>query len=186
MKMSAIYEMLQNYQADFVLQRFEKKECLLLQGDVADQLFFIKSGLVRLYHHDGQKETTLQFFDANQFVASFESFYLQNPSHYTIEMLEEGEVLSLSYERFKAILSCHQDIQAHCLQYVCERLFDYHQLFLSRLKTSPEERYMALLEDTPELLERVPHHYLASYLGVSAVSLSRIRGRVKSKGINKG
>jgi CRP-like cAMP-binding protein len=61
------------------------------------------------------------------------------------------------------------------------RMGDYGRLFLSRIKDSPQERYQTLLREQPEIVRRVPQHYVASYLGITPVSLSRIRGRLLRK-----
>jgi CRP-like cAMP-binding protein len=59
-----------------------------------------------------------------------------------------------------------------------QRMAHYARLFLSRIKDSPQERYQALLREQPEIVRRIPQHYIASYLGITPVSLSRIRGRM--------
>ena len=61
-----------------------------------------------------------------------------------------------------------------------ERFIAYTEYFLSRIKESPEKRYISLLEKRPELVRRVPDHYIASFLGITPVSLSRIKKRIKS------
>ena len=62
-------------------------------------------------------------------------------------------------------------------QQTFERLMYYQKLFLSRIKNSPEERYNELVKQSPHILQRVPQHYIASFLGITSVSLSRIRNR---------
>jgi CRP-like cAMP-binding protein len=62
---------------------------------------------------------------------------------------------------------------------LCRRLYHYQKLFLSRIKNSPQHRYEELLRETPEIFKRVPHHYIASYLGITPVSLSRIKNKNK-------
>lgn len=64
------------------------------------------------------------------------------------------------------------------MSFAMERLSSYQKLFLSRIKDTPQERYEALLTDHPEIVSQIPQHYIASYLGITPVSLSRIRGRI--------
>lgn len=59
------------------------------------------------------------------------------------------------------------------------RFYHYQKLFLSRIKNSPQRRYEELIKENPEIFKRVPHHYIASYLGITPVSLSRIRNKYK-------
>ena len=64
-------------------------------------------------------------------------------------------------------------------QLLCSRLYHYQKLFLSRIKNKPQLRYEELIKENPEIFKRVPHHYIASYLGITPVSLSRIRNKAK-------
>jgi CRP-like cAMP-binding protein len=61
--------------------------------------------------------------------------------------------------------------------YIQQRLLAYQKLFVSQIKDSPEKRYHQLLQQSPEIIQRIPQHYIASYLGITSVSLSRIRNR---------
>lgn len=156
-----------------------KKTVLLQQGKIADRIYIIRDGALRLWHStsDG-RDITLQFFLSGQIVSSFESFYLNVPSNFSLETLSD---CTLSYAAREDILPLltNDDYYQHILtDYTCHRLIVYINLFLSRIEYSPEDRYLQLLHARPELLEQIPHHYIASYLGISATSLSRIRRRI--------
>lgn len=134
---------------------------LLYEGEVADKIYFIKKGALRLWNNDDGKDITFQFFFEGQIVASYESFHLGKPSIFTIETIENTDLLVLEKRKL-------------------EHLLAYTEYFLSRIKESPEKRYISLLEKRPELVRRVPDHYIASFLGITPVSLSRIKKRIKS------
>ena len=152
---------------------------LLCAGDVAERLFIIQHGVVRLWHASADgRDITLQFFGAGQVVASFESFYLGVPSQFSLESVSDCTLLTVHRDDALQLLATDDEIQSLALDYVCRRFIDYTNLFLSRIQLSPEERYRALVADDPALLGEVPHHMLASYLGISATSLSRIRRRI--------
>ena len=159
---------------------------LLLEGNIANHLYIIQQGIVRLWHAsaDGH-DITLQFFGAGQAVCSFESFYLGTPSQFSLESVSDCTLLSFHRKEALTLLTENPEIQPLVTDYICHRFIDYTTLFLSRIQLSPEERYRALLADDPALLDKVPHHMLASYLGISATSLSRIRRRIAEEDCKK-
>ena len=134
-----------------------------------------------MYYIDNEgKDISFQFFFENQMVSSFESFYLKKESKFFVETLENTEVISIDRTTFDKILNKFPELYRFVTEFVCNRFFNYTNMFLSQIRTSPEERYIELLKDNPEILERVPQHYIASYLGITPVSLSRIRSRIKN------
>ncbi|MEE0435248.1 MAG: Crp/Fnr family transcriptional regulator [Peptococcaceae bacterium] len=159
-----------------------KNTVLLTQGSIASALYLVREGMLRLYHNtDDGKDITLQFFSPGQSVASIESLYLGTPSNFSLETISACTLAVLSREDILRYLHDDNDVQRLTTEYACLRLIDYITLFLSRIKDSPEKRYETLLATQPELLTQVPHHYIASYLGISATSLSRIRRRLAEK-----
>jgi len=86
---------------------------------------------------------------------------------------------------YQKLLSMFPKLKEYTNQIMAERFVYYSKLFLSRIKNSPQDRYLELCSEKSRILERVPHHYIASYLGITNVSLSRIRKRI-SADINKG
>lgn len=156
-----------------------KKTVLLQQGKIADRIYIIRNGALRLWHStsDG-RDITLQFFLSGQIVSSFESFYLNVPSNFSLETLSECTLSYAAREDILPLLTNDDYYQHFLTDYTCHRLIVYINLFLSRIEYSPEDRYLQLLHERPELLEQIPHHYIASYLGISATSLSRIRRRI--------
>lgn len=175
-----IFEIFKRYHPEiFYTITVPKKTVLLRQGEIADRIYVVNKGALRLWHStpDG-RDITIQFFFNGQIVSSFESFYLHVPSNFSLETICD---CSLSYATREDILPLLESsgYTLHFLtDYACHRLITYINLFLSRIEHSPEDRYRLLLHERPELLELVPHHYIASYLGISATSLSRIRRRV--------
>lgn len=150
---------------------------LLSDGSIADNLFYIKDGILReSYNHDG-KDITLQFFFERQVVASIESFSRGIPSSYSIESVTPTVVLVYHKSDIVAYLHEHPELYKDFADFALSRMIDYSHLFLSRIKDTPMERYQNLLTDYPEIINRVPQHFIASYLGITPVSLSRIRSR---------
>ena len=153
---------------------------LLYEGEVADKIYFIKKGALRLWNNDDGKDITFQFFFEGQIVASYESFHLGKPSIFTIETIENTDLLVLEKRKLEHLLAESPDLIYLMMNQLSERFIAYTEYFLSRIKESPEKRYISLLEKRPELVRRVPDHYIASFLGITLVSLSRIKKRIKS------
>ncbi|TKB56518.1 Crp/Fnr family transcriptional regulator [Ferrimonas aestuarii] len=158
-------------------QALEKKTTLLREGEHCKRLYYIESGCIRSwFNHDG-KDISFQFFLEGQFVSSFESLMFNEPSQYTLETLLPTKVYWIEKSVFEAQLAQSPALKQKMFEQVCQRLRHYQHLFLSRIKDTPEQRYRELIAAQPELIKRVPQHYIASYLGITSVSLSRIRNR---------
>jgi|HigsolmetaAR202D_1030399.scaffolds.fasta_scaffold18416_2 cAMP-binding proteins - catabolite gene activator and regulatory subunit of cAMP-dependent protein kinases len=161
----------------FKRQEVAAKTLLLKEGEVSKRAFYIEKGCIRSwFNHDG-KDITFQFFFEGQGVSSIESFITNEPSLFNVESIEPCIIHSISKKDFEYILAHSPIIKKEVEQQILQRLFYYQKLFLSRIKNNPENRYKELLEQHPQILERVPLHHIASYLGITPVSLSRIRGR---------
>lgn len=174
-----IRKVLDKYRQLYKTKRVSKKDILIQQGEVANSIYFIKSGILRMWHNADGNDITLQFFEANQLIASFESFYLKKTSKFTLEVIEDGEILEITKRELDTILASDDSIQEILMNYTCERFIEYMNLFLSRIKNTPEQRYIELVAEYPDMIEKIPHHYIVSYLGITPVSLSRIRNRLK-------
>lgn len=149
------------------------------EGRVADEVAFVLEGMFRqFYTKDGEERTTYFFFE-NHLLSAYMSCLTGQPSLVTIEALSEGQYLSFPY----AVLS---QLFEQCMawQKFGRLLAEYlglglEERMVSLLLLSPEERYRDLLMGPrKKILERVPQHYIANYLGITPVSLSRIRNRV--------
>jgi len=161
----------------FVPEQFPKGSRLLDEGNISTEIFIVLSGALRLWHNDNGRDITLQFFFENQMVSSFESFYLGKKSGFSIEAIEDTTVLKLSKSHFDEIRQNYPAIEASVTKLICERFIEYRNIFFSQIQHSPEQRYQELVENNPEIIDRVPLHFVASYLGMTPVSLSRIRKR---------
>jgi CRP-like cAMP-binding protein len=161
----------------FKRQEIPAKSILLQEGEIAKQAFYIEKGCLRIGFNNNGKDITFQFFFEGEIVSSIESFRTNQPSLFTIESIEPCILYSISKNDFQSILDTSISIKQQAEEYTFQRLIFYQKLFLSHIKDNPEKRYRELLENNPEIVLRVPQHYIASYLGITSVSLSRIRNR---------
>jgi len=163
---------------DLLIEReIASKTVLLHEGEIASQVFYIKKGCLREWFNKDGKDITFQFFLEGQAVASIESFLSNQPSMYTIESIEPSTLFLLSKENFKQLQVLFPDFKEGLQEFMFQRFRNYSHLFLSRIKDTPMERYEDLINNHPEIIKRVPQHYIASYLGITPISLSRIRNR---------
>ncbi|KZL17350.1 MULTISPECIES: Crp/Fnr family transcriptional regulator [unclassified Pseudovibrio] len=156
-----------------------RKASLLDQGDVSQKLFFVEAGCLRLYRVDEEGEdTTLFFFMEGEMVASFESFLQSEPSEFGIEAVAPTIVQCIEKTSVFELLDKNLEFRTLTFDMLISRLASYQRLFLNTIRNSPQKRYEDLVKSNPKLFETVPQHYIASYLGVTPVSLSRIRKKV--------
>lgn len=157
------------------------KTVLLEEGKVSQHYIFIEKGCVRTFFNNKGADKTVQFFFENEGLASFESFVNDTPSPCTIETIEPSVVYLLPKKyvnQLMAELATQPDFAHLIMQIFASRLTHYINEFVSFIRDTPEERYQNLLAERPHIIQRVPQHYIASYLGVSTVHLSRIKSKL--------
>jgi CRP-like cAMP-binding protein len=162
-------------------KNLKKRENLIAEGQVCHDIHLVLRGALRQYHLiDGEEKTTFFYFD-NHFACNYESYLTQAPSDITIEAIEDCELLYFNRKTLDLMYRLYPKYEVFG-RLIAENVY---LCAINRLKTfllnTPEERYQQFLNsyDAPQILERVPQHYIASYLGITPVSLSRIRARVK-------
>ena len=151
------------------------KTILLEEGKIADRIYLVRKGCLRLFFYSEGKDITFQFFFEGDFVASFDSLYKGTPSLFSLESIEPSEVLYIKKRDFYDKIESNPSLRKLYEEKIIERFSFYQHLFLSRIKNTPQQRYEELLREYPNIIQRVPQHYIASYLGITPVSLSRIR-----------
>lgn len=152
------------------------KTILINEGDIIRNIYFVKKGCLRLWFNNQGNDITYQFFFEKQVVSGFLD---EDKSMFTLESIEPSIVVILKKKDFESLLNEIPALKDEFLEYLVQRLANYSKLFLSRIKDSPSKRYNQLIKDKPEILARVPQHFIATYLGITPVSLSRIRNRKK-------
>ena len=157
---------------------FPAKSLILKEGKVADKLYYVRSGCLRLAFNNDGKDITFQFFFPGDIVASFDSLHNGTPSLFSLESIEPSELLAIDGKALRTLIRANEAIRDEYENLLAERFHAYQQLFLSRIRNTPQQRYEELLEQNPEIVKRIPQHYIASYLGITPVSLSRIRARM--------
>lgn len=157
------------------------KTILLEEGKVSQHYIFIEKGCVRAFFYNKGEDKTVQFFFENEGLASLESFVNNTPSAFTVETIEPSIVYLLPKQYVIQLmdeLSREPDFAQLTLRLSAARQTHYINELVSFIRDTPEERYLKLLNERPHIVQRIPQHYIASYLGISKVHLSRIKSKL--------
>jgi CRP-like cAMP-binding protein len=153
------------------------KTLLVKEGAISEEIFFIKQGSIRAWYNAEGADITLQFFFEGDSVTALESFLNNVPSNINIETLEQSEVYILKKSDFLKYIEADAVFKDWFYKTAIEKLLTHTNRLLSLLRHKPFNRYQELLSESPLIFQRIPQHYIASYLGITPVSLSRIRNR---------
>ncbi len=145
---------------------------LLSEGEISKKAFLIEKGCVRAWFNNEGKDVTFQFFFENSTVASAESFRKNISSYINIETIEPCVLWYIHKKDLNRIIEEIKDIpelRDKFINAIFERTFDYMKNFLSFIKDTPTQRYLNLIQENPKVVQRIPQHYIASYLGITKV-----------------
>src|SRR5690554_2976499 len=146
----------------FKRQEIPVKTILLQEGHISRTMFFVEKGCLRTWVNDNGKDITTQFFFEGDTVSSIES-------------IEPCVLQTISQKDFQSVLENSPEMKEEIQEHLFRRLVQSQKLFFSFLKNTPQQRYQELIEKQPQIIQRIPQHYIASYLGITSVSLIRIR-----------
>lgn len=158
------------------IKTFTKNQFLLQQGDVCSHFFFVEKGLLRLYdlNADG-KENILQFAPENWIVSDRGSIFFQEPSAYCIDAIEDSTIILLDIPFLHEIAKINSDFSTKNEQLLQNHIRHLYKRISQLLGASARERYLDFIKMYPDMLKRVPQWMIASYLGITPESLSRVR-----------
>jgi len=154
----------------------KKNTDLQPMGHTCKTIYFINKGVARIYYFKDGVDITESFAFENNIIARIESLFTGKPSRKAIQILEDSEIVAINSTQLFKLYDTFPEI---------ERLFRliFESAYVDTVNRiegiqfhTAEERYKALIKDAPDVLKRVPLKYIASYLGITQVSLSRIRG----------
>lgn len=163
------------------IRMFKKGETLLREGQIASLCYFVLKGCVRQYYLVDGEEKTTHFYTEGQPIAPYEGTYKGKPSRFYLSCVEDSILTVGTPEAEAKLFEKFPHFEAISRLAVEEELGKSQERFSSYVINSPEERYLNLLKTRPDLLDRVPQYQLASFLGVTPESLSRIRKRIMIK-----
>jgi len=160
------------------IEKHPKGHLLIKEGNRVKDCFFLIKGCVRQYQLiDGNEKTTAFYTDGHGF-SSFTSAAKKTASGYNFECLEECKLAVISIEKELELYKKYPNFESLSRVGMETQLGEYQDMMATFISQKPEERYLDLLQNRPDLINKVPQYHLASYLGVSAETLSRIRRRI--------
>lgn len=159
-------------------QSFKKNEFILKQGAVCNGMYFISKGLARIFYYKDEKEISEWFAFDNSFCFSIISYFKRTPSSLIIQCLEDCEVITISHDGLKELRNKNFEVANLSFELVSRSLIMSQDRMAGIQFETALQRYEALLKLHSSMLQRVPLIYIASYLGVSAETLSRIRTQI--------
>lgn len=168
-------------ESKFTFRMFPSKTELVPFNKKTDELYFITKGCIRKYCIKDGLEITILIATEGQFAVEYVSFMTGNYSQNTLQTLEDCEVLVLKKKDLEELYHSIPKMNELMRKVLESVLIDTQTMLNEFIMYSPEERYINLLENKPQLFDRVPQFIIASYLGISATSLSRIRKRIIKK-----
>ena len=161
---------------------FKKKEIIIEEGTLKRDVYFLRSGLVRVYCINAKgDEITFGLISENQILTNIDIILFEQPSRFYYECIEDTKTFSIDFDKVQNIIERNPKLERN------RKFFARNAMkkMLQRLETfvllNPEERYLDYIEKNPTLINRVPDKYIANVLGITPVSLSRIRARIVSK-----
>jgi len=162
-----------------IVRKYGKKQIISEAGRVENHFNFIVKGLARKYYKKGNEEINTQISFEGHILHAQESFHSRTPSEFSIETIEPTELSSITYECLEKMYSSSEKMQ-RLGRLVITATMVLKDKWLSQLvKLSPRERFISFVTRHPELMQRVPQKYLASYLNIKPETFSRFKHLVK-------
>jgi CRP-like cAMP-binding protein len=161
-------------------RKIKKGDFFNMQNVVCNDLGLVLEGIFRIYYvePDTDLEKNMFFFSENQFVVSFRSFITRYPCSYYIQAIEDSEIIYISYSDLQNLYE-RKSKWGNFGRLLAELFFNYSQARTEELLfNTHEQRYLKLLDEHPNIVNRIPAYHISSYLGITNPSLSRIRKRI--------
>lgn len=172
-------EFITNY---LTVKKLRKKQYLLQEGDVCKCVAFVEKGALRLYKlsEDGS-EHIVQFGLEGLFITDLYSFLTGEASVYNIDAIEDSELVIITRFASDELRNVSPKYQDFIFQETSEAYIQLEKRLTSTISLSLEERYKELTVSYPDIIQKVPQHMIASYMGLTPETLSRVRKRISSK-----
>lgn len=163
------------------VRHYQKKANISTAGEIENYLNFVASGLVRKYYKKGKEEINTQISTEGHIIHAQESFHSRTPSEYTIEAIEPSTLVSVTYDNLEKIYSLNQKMERLGRLVITFTMVIKDRWQMNMIKLTPRERFLDFVHKNPELLQRVPQKYLASYLNIQPETFSRFKHMLREK-----
>jgi len=162
-----------------ISKTFKKNEYIVAAGEVSNHMHFIVSGLVRVFHLDHNKEVNTDFYWNNAFLTAYESFVTRKPSKEYLQCLEDTHLISIEYDAYPYLNKHTDSWETLCRLFIEQRLLDMIKKASLLQTNNAKDKYLNFVDKTPaKVIAKIPNYQIASYLGITAESLSRVRQKI--------
>ncbi|MBB6611602.1 Crp/Fnr family transcriptional regulator [Pontibacter sp. Tf4] len=169
-------------QSFFVPETLHRRQFLLQEGDVCRHIAFVESGVLRSYTLDAKGgEHVVQFALEGWWISDNYSFLTGEPSTFNIDVLEDSAVLLLTKDAMDELVLQVPKMERYFRLLMQNSLIALQRRLVSSLSNTAEEKYLKLIQTYPTIVQRVPQHMIASYLGITPETLSRIRRQLATQ-----
>ncbi len=159
--------------------KFSKNDILLKEGKISNEYYLIEKGLFRSFVNDfSGNEITTAFFGSNEILIEVASLFLRITSRENLQALTDGVAWKIEFDTFQELFNNISGFTEWGRTWMSNQLFISKQRSINMLTQSATERYLNLIREQPQIIKQVPLKYIASYLGVTDTSLSRIRKEI--------
>ena len=181
-KVPLVHEEVEIIKTYLTPKKLRKKQYLLQEGDVCRSVAFVEKGALREYSIDENgNEQIIQFATEGWTISDLYSFLTSEPATYNIDAVEDAELVLINRSAHEELLSKLSKYETYIRLQVTGAYLALQKRLTAILSLSPEERYNNLLQLYPDLLQRFPQHMIASHMGLTPETLSRIRRKLRSK-----
>lgn len=163
------------------MRRFKKKQLVSREGEVENYLNFIVSGLARKYYVSNEEQHTVQLAIEGSIIHVQESFHGRKPSEFVIETLEPCTLAAITHDDLERIYSTNSKMERLGRLVITFSMLQQAKRQMLMMKQTPRERFMHLVDNNSELLQRVPQKFLASYLNIQPETFSRFKHLVRGR-----
>ena len=177
-------EFAQNFLPIIKVRRYDKKEYIIQAGEVEEYFNFVIKGLVRKFYKKGHQEINTQISTEGQIIMSQQSFLGRQPSEYYIETIESSIIVSIKYENLEELYNKSKKMERLGRLVVTYMMAISDSWQMQMIKMSPRERFLNFVMKNPELMQRVPQKYLASYLNIKPETFSRFKHLLRNHSKN--
>ncbi len=172
-------EEFEKFMSFLTVRQLKKKEYFTVQGELCRYLAFVNSGCLRAFHtNEKGDELTIYFAFQNWWIGDKTSFYSGTPARFSIQVLDDCEVFQADRTRWEEAIDQIPSFEKWYRVKTRKSYEATQQKIIDTQTESAEEKYVKLVKNSPEIVQHIPQHYIASYLGIKPQSLSRIRKNI--------